>query len=317
MKSQINTILIPTDFSESSGSALTVGISIAKRQNASVTLLNVIDSMIYFQTDGLLLPGIKLPTDIKEIMEDKIENFAEVISNKAGIKVTGKILEGQPCEQICRLAYEEKMKLIVTGMHGSSGIRNFFMGSDAYRIVKNAPCPVLTVPGKCDKKDFKKILFPIRLIPGALEKYFYSRPIIEKNNSELFLLGLTDTKNPRDLTDLVFVVDSLKIQLHNDNIKFEVIYCQDENFPLVINKTCRELEIDLLILTANLDSDWRTFFVGAYVQQVLNQAQVPVLSIKPSFRTTHQDPSYKLTEKWIRSLKYQSDKKAEKVQRFY
>lgn len=302
MESQIKSILIPTDFSESSENALRVGISVAERQKAEIILLHVIDRFAYLQPTEVFLPEIKLMPDINYMIEYRLREFSESIMKKTGIKVSSRVLNGQPFEQICGLAYEEDISLIVIGTHGTSGSRGLFMGSEAYRIVKNASCPVLTIPGKWDKKDFKKVLFPIRLIPGALDKYFYARPIIEKNNSELLLLGLTDMKNTRDTKDLLLLVETIKDQLHNDNIRFQTSYCPDEDFATEVIKTVIKMDIDLIILTANLDIDWKSFFIGPFVQQVLNHSSIPVLSIKPAENQTGEVPSSNLSKKRGKSI---------------
>jgi nucleotide-binding universal stress UspA family protein len=302
MKSQIKSVLIPVDFSESSERALSVGIAIAKRQNADVILLHVLENITSFQPVEVLLPGISLVPDLNVLMEQKITNLALNISNETGIKASGKILLGHPFEQICILAREQQVSLIVIGTHGTSGIRRFFMGSDAYKIVKMAPCPVLTVPGKWDKKDFKRVLFPIRLIPGAIDKYFYARPIIEKNNSELFLLGLTDMKDSVNSKELILLMNKFKQKLHNDMVKFQTGYCHSEDFPSEVIKTAEFFDNDLVILTANLDIDWKTYFLGPFVQQVLNHSRVPVLSIKPSYKGEEKISSLKLAENWGRTL---------------
>jgi nucleotide-binding universal stress UspA family protein len=302
MKSQIRSILIPTDFSDSSQGALTAGISIAKRQNADVILLHVLDNVTYFQPVEVLLPGIKLAPDLNLLMEEKIKELSKKISDETGVKVTGKILQGQPYEQICIFANESKISLIVLGTHGTSGKRKFFIGSDAYRIIKLAPCPVLTIPDQWDKTYFKKVLFPIRIIPGALDKYFYARPIIEKNNSELFLLGLTDMRDPVNSKEIIMLINNLKRKLHNDKIKFQTAYCQSENFPSEVIKTAEFFDIDLIILTTNLDVDWKAFFLGPFVQQVLNHSMIPVLSIKPLIEKAEHFSSLELAEIWGSSL---------------
>ena len=312
MKSQIKSILIPTDFSESSENALAVGISVAKRQKADLILLHVIERIAYLQPTEVFLPNIKLMPDINYMVEYRLQEFSENIMKKTGIKVRSKVLNGQPFEQICGLAYEEDISLIIIGTHGTSGLRGLFMGSEAYRIVKNASCPVLTVPGKWNKKDFKKALFPIRLIPGALDKYLYARPIIEKNNSELFLLGLTDMKNTRNTKELLLLVENLKKQLHNDNITYQTSYCPGEDFPAELIKTAKEVDIDLIILTANIDPDWKTFLIGPFVQQVINHAQVPVLCIKPSNVPNEKGSSFKLLENWGRSINLSTTEKRKK-----
>jgi len=303
MKSQIKTILIPTDFSEPAEKAFAVGIYIAKRQKAEIILLHIIDRFANLEPTEVFLPEMKLEPDLNSMMEERLRELSETMSKKTGIKITGRVLDGQPSERICRLAFEEQVDLTVIGTHGTSGARRFFMGSDAYGVVKNSPCPVLTIPGSWNKKDFKKVLFPIRLIKGALNKYIYARPIIEKNDSELFLLGLTDMKNTKSTRELILLIENLKNQLQNDNVKYQTSYSPSEDFPSEVTKTAGDLDIDLIILTANLDFDWKAFFIGPFVQQVLNHSQVPVLSIKPSFEQGGKVPAFKLAEKWGRSVK--------------
>ena len=303
MLSKIKTILITTDFSESSENALRVGISVAGRHKADIILLHVIDRFAHLQPSEVFLPEMRLLPDINYMIDYRLREFSESLTKSTGIKVKSVVLDGQPSDEICRLAFEGKTSLIVIGTHGTSGLRGLFMGSEAYRIVKSAPCPVLTIPGKWNKEDFKRVLFPIRLIPGATEKYFYARPIIEKNDSELLLLGIADMKDARDTKDLLILVDTLKNQLKNDNIKFQTSYCPGENYPEEVIRITKEMEIDLIILTANIDPDWKTFLIGPFVQQVLNHSQVPVLSIKPSGGKREPNLSAKLVEKWGKAIK--------------
>jgi nucleotide-binding universal stress UspA family protein len=282
MNIQIDSVLIPTDFSELSESALKVGIAIAKRQNAEVTLLHIIDRFSLYPPAEVFSSDTKVPQDIIQTMEKKLIELTKEVQKESGIRVKGKILEGNPSDIICRLAYEENISLIVTGTHGTSGSREFYIGSEAIRVVKKANCPVLTIPGNWQKTDFEKILFPVRIISGALNKYYYSRPIIEKNNSRLFLLGLSEQKYPGDIKEIAILMDKIKIQLHNDKVVFQSAICQSKDFPDETIKISKEYEIDLIVLTTNFDSDFKPYSIGPYAQQVLNQSKLPVLSIKPT-----------------------------------
>ncbi|NJK94599.1 MAG: universal stress protein [Bacteroidales bacterium] len=232
-----------------------VGIAIARRQKAEITLLHVVDRFTYLQPTEVFLPDFRLTPDLILTMEDRLKELANKIQLDTGIKTTGIVLDGQPADRICRFAHEEKISLIVMGTHGTSGIREFFIGSEAFRVVKNATCPVLTVPGEWDKTDFEKVLLPIRLMPGAIEKYFFSRPIIEKNNSETFLLGLTDKKKPAEIKDLAVLLDMLKIQLRSDNVEFQSAFSPCDDFPAKVISVAKDFEADLIVLTANLDYD--------------------------------------------------------------
>jgi nucleotide-binding universal stress UspA family protein len=291
MKTQINSILIPTDFSVLSESALKVGIAIAKRQNAQVTLLHVVDLLPY------LLPTEVLLSSSKEVLsrkEEELKELSEKIQKDTGVKAVVKVLEGTPSDSICKLAYEENISLIVMGIHGVSGLRKFFIGSEAFRVIKNATCPVLTIPGSWQKTDFEKVLFPVRLRPGTLDTYFYARPIIEKNNSELFLLGLYEQKKDMVEEEISMSINKIKLQLDNDKVVFKSESSQSKDFPAKTIEMAMQYEADLIILTANLDHDFKAYFVGPFVQQVVNHSRLPVLSIKPKFNETGQNTSSEL-----------------------
>ncbi len=304
MKDQIASILIPTDFSEHSESALKSGLAIAKRQNAEITILHVIDKLAFLEPSEVFLPDIGHMPDMLLIMEEKIKEISENIQKNSGIKTTGKVLYGQPSTIICQVAYDEKIELIVMGTHGTSGLRKFFIGSETNRVVKNAPCPVLTIPGMWKKTDFTKVLFPIRLNSGALDKYLYSRPIIEKNNSELFLLGLSEIKTADEIKELIFLAHQLKIQLSNDNIKSQIEYSPTDNLPDTIIKKAEETDSDLLIIAANIDNNFKSFFLGPFAQQVINHTHIPVLTLKPATGKTEDNDYLKRSEKWGNSINF-------------
>jgi nucleotide-binding universal stress UspA family protein len=278
MKTQINSILLPTDFSELSESALELGIAIAKRQNAEVTLLHVVDLLPNLLPTQVLLSD---PDEALSRMEEKLQELSEKIQKETGVKAFVKALKGTPSDGICKFAHEENISLIVMGTHGISGLREFFIGSEAYRVVKNATCPVLTIPGNWGKTDFGKVLFPVRLTPGAMDTYFFARPIIEKNNSELYVLGLYEHEKDVDNKEISVSINKLKDQLKNDNVHFKTGITQSKDLPAKILNLAKEYEADLIILTANLDHNFKAFFVGPFVQQVVNHSRLPVLSIKP------------------------------------
>jgi nucleotide-binding universal stress UspA family protein len=302
MNSIIHSILIPTDFSPLSESALKVGIAIAKRQNAELFLLHVVDKFNYLPRQDVFLPDVKLTDDMVSTMEDLILEYSEKLHTDTGLQVTGKILCGIPSDKICQFAFQKDISLIVMGTHGVSGFREFFIGSEAFKVVKFSHCPVLTVPGGWEKTEFSKVLFPIRLIPGAIEKYFFIRPIIEKNNAELIILGLQEKEKTEEFPDLVLLIVELKIQLHNDNISFETLISSGEDFSSSVIETAEKREIDLIVITADLEYEFKSFFIGPFEQQVVNHSKVPVLSIKPSDGQNDPTLMLKLARNWRKSV---------------
>jgi nucleotide-binding universal stress UspA family protein len=301
MNSEINSILVPTDFSPLSECALNVAVAIATRQNAEIDILHVIGESNYLPPSDIFLPDVRVTDDIATTIGDLLVDYSEKLQNDTGIKVNGKILFGIPSDQICQYAKLNSSSLIVMGTHGVTGFREFIIGSEAYNVVKYAQCPVLTVPGNWNRTEFKKILFPIRLVPGANEKYSFIQPIIKKNNAELFILGLQEKESPDKISELVLLMIELKLQLHNDNISFESIICPSEDFSSSVIETAENRDVDLVVITADIEYGFASFFTGTYERQVINHSRLPVLCVKPTERKLDPTLYLKLALNWRKS----------------
>jgi nucleotide-binding universal stress UspA family protein len=283
---KIKSILMPTDFSELSEKALKTAIAICNRQKAKLTLLHVVDLYMLFSSDEVLTPYYFSANEIamKKNKAD-LKKLASKLSEKYNLEIQSKVVDGNPADMICKIAEKEKHDLIVMGTHGASGFRELFMGSNAFRVVKYSPCPVLTVPGNWDKDKFDKIVFPIRLVSGAIDKYDQARPIIQKNNSSLLIIGLLENEKPESLAEFKNQADLLKGKLKKDNIEYSTLVFQSKNFPKKLLNASEGFDADLIVITASLDFDWKKIFIGHYAQHIVNHSKRPVLSIKSEFET--------------------------------
>ncbi|MBL7862212.1 MAG: universal stress protein [Cyclobacteriaceae bacterium] len=278
---EINKILVPVDFSTLANNAIQTAIAMSKRQLATITLMYVVENTyVLFPPEASVAAGALLPQLVHDANQN-LGTLAKELRVKHDIVVNHIVQSGNPADEICRWALHKKMDLIVMGTHGASGLREFFMGSNAYRVVKNAPCPVLTLPGNNQWLDFKKILFPVRLVPNALDKYEMVRPIIRKNGSSLQIAGIVKRNDPTGLTETKALVHSLRKQIVEDEVicVSEVYYCEDvAKQVLAISEVEKP---DLIVITATLDTTLKDFFLGPYTQDIVNHAHFPVLSIKP------------------------------------
>lgn len=282
-KYEINRILVPVDFSTLAKQAMETAVAISKRQLATITLMYVVENTF------VLLPpevsgaaGTLLPQLVKDANEN-LSNLAKELRVKHDIVVNHIVQSGNPADEICRWALHKKMDMIVMGTHGTTGLREFFMGSNAYRVVKNAPCPVLTLPGHNQWIDFRKILFPVRMVPHALDKYEAVRPIIKKNGSSLLIAGVVKNSDPGSLIEMKTLVDTVRQQISDDDIicGSEVHYCDNPSEQVL--DIADRTKPDLIVITATLDSTVKEFFLGPYTQDIVNHAKFPVLSIKPEY----------------------------------
>jgi universal stress protein A len=141
----INSILVPIDFSDYSLKALDYAIDFSERFNAKLILVFVIEPMIY-PTDftfGEIVPSGFEP----KLEENAVNELKKLAEDKIGDKINFEttIRTGRPFLEIISAARELDVDLIIIATHGTTGVEHLLFGSTAEKVVKKAPCPVLTL----------------------------------------------------------------------------------------------------------------------------------------------------------------------------
>ncbi|MBE0502870.1 MAG: universal stress protein [Desulfuromonadales bacterium] len=141
----IKTILFATDFSESSNEAFSYALSFARSFNARLFLLHVISEPVDMR--GFYVPHISfdsLETEIIASAKKMLSDFCAA-HLKATDNFASDVVSGVPFEKIIAAAEQEHADLIVVGTHGRGGLDHLLFGSNAEKIVRKSPVPVLTV----------------------------------------------------------------------------------------------------------------------------------------------------------------------------
>lgn len=150
---KIQNILCPIDFSQSAMNALDYAIELAKVVRADIKLLHVYEdplASIPFARTG----SAGDPTAPIEIIEEaRRKRIAEIERLQAmcashGVQAKVQEIEGTPAQTIVKVAGETGIDLIIMGTHGRTGLSHALVGSVAERVVRQSPCPVLTVRSK-------------------------------------------------------------------------------------------------------------------------------------------------------------------------
>jgi len=134
-------ILVPIDFSINARRALRYAISLAAQFGARVTLLHVVEPVVYPTEMAIMV------TNQKFALNASHHHLAKLGRKLVPEKLRGKVIVrgGQPYFEITETARKLKTDLIVLTMHGYTGIKRVLLGGTAERIIRHAPCPVLTV----------------------------------------------------------------------------------------------------------------------------------------------------------------------------
>ena len=142
---EIRKILFATDFSEGSSNALLYAVDMAKRYGAKLYFVHVIYDVA--KTAGWYVPHVSIDEIYRDMEKSaRAELEKSFIDEMRGFKdIEHIVLKGIPYEEITRFAGENKADLIVIGTHGRRGFDRMLFGSTAEQVVRNAPCPVLSV----------------------------------------------------------------------------------------------------------------------------------------------------------------------------
>lgn len=142
----IRKILVPTDFSETAAVALTYAQALAQQFGAAVDVLHVVPAP-YSALAGPEVPSYSPQQLVAHWEEDARVRLESLLTEAERSALRARLLTrvGHPFVEIVRYAREESIDLIVMGTHGRGAVGHLLLGSVAERVVRKAPCPVLTV----------------------------------------------------------------------------------------------------------------------------------------------------------------------------
>lgn len=157
-------ILVPCDFSKPAINAFRFALDIAAKSNGTVHLLNIVELPVLHDT--VLMPVLSFEQQLLKELQEKGTKEFEKIKTKYAVedaKVISKVDFGVPTRMILDYVSTHSIDIIVMGSHGASGFKEFLIGSNAEKVVRNSTVPVLVI------KDYRK--GPIRSIvfPNTLE----------------------------------------------------------------------------------------------------------------------------------------------------
>lgn len=154
---KLNRILVPTDFSEFSKPAMVHGCAFAARFESELHLLHVVPTpaMLVPEASGFTAPAMQSESDV--MAKDAMKELEKLPGGgwDNGRPIMRDVRTGTAFIEIIEYARANEIDLIVIGTHGRSALMHVLMGSVAERIVRKAPCPVLTV-----KPDGHKFVMP-------------------------------------------------------------------------------------------------------------------------------------------------------------
>tara|TARA_B100001079_G_scaffold95701_1_gene82065 strand:- start:470 stop:928 length:459 start_codon:yes stop_codon:yes gene_type:complete len=139
----IKNILCPVDHSDCSKEALKYAVSFAIKDNSKLYLLHVIDICAFDESINAMTPQIPDDETLAQLKTKLLDCIPEEMRDDMNVEAL--VVQGIPFVEIISTAKRNDVDMIVLGSHGRTGISHMMMGSVSEKVVRKAPCPVLTV----------------------------------------------------------------------------------------------------------------------------------------------------------------------------
>lgn len=141
----VTSLLVPTDFSENARQALSMAAEIARPAKAVLHIVHIVEPVVYPADWSYAQVGF---ADIEQELFDNATKELGVLKASLeadGLTVVTSVLRGRASDEICGYARTNGISIIAIGTHGRSGLEHFLFGSTTERVLRKAPCPVLSV----------------------------------------------------------------------------------------------------------------------------------------------------------------------------
>ena len=136
--------LYPTDFSDFAAHAQSYVIELAKKFDAEVLLIHVTSGTIFPVAYSIGVDSGDIDLQIQKAAKKHLHKIEERVAAE-GVKVSSELRVGEPFPEIIGVARREVVDLIIMATHGHGAVKHMFLGSTAEKVVRKAPCPVLTI----------------------------------------------------------------------------------------------------------------------------------------------------------------------------
>ncbi|NND95500.1 MAG: universal stress protein [Flavobacteriales bacterium] len=254
-------ILVPFDGSKSSLVALRTALNVAGRFDTKVTAVYV-----------KRIDDDKKADEVKEVIEKE--------RTASGRSILLMRPVGKMYKEVVKTVEEVGADVIIMGTHGISGFEEFWIGSNAFRVVSSSPVPVITMQETFDKRSFEKIVAPIDQSKDTRQKIPMVARLAKLFKAEVHLIGTTKYSDDESSSIVRrYMRQSLEL-LDKEDVKPIVTYELGKNVAKTTLTYAKEQKADLIVMMSESEPS-SGFFMGSNAQQVVNHSDIPVLTLQP------------------------------------
>lgn len=295
---KFNQILFPTDFSPNAQAALVHALFHAESFAARLTVLHGLIAGEPSAPHDYLEPD-EFSRRMEEVAAVQMKESLEAHKDRA-LDIYQTTIWGElASELILEYARQHDTDLIVMGTHGRKGLNRFFLGSVAEEVIRNAPCPVMTVRSKAGEARFeplRHVVVPVDFSPISVEALQIARHVAILHKAKLTLLHVVEEyfypggleAGIAPISEIIPDIKQKRLDMLNqlgqdhiqDEIEFHTVVTSGRASESIVN-WADENQADFIALGTHGFGGLNRFFLGSTAERVVRKAQVPVCTIRP------------------------------------
>jgi nucleotide-binding universal stress UspA family protein len=254
-------ILVPIDFSKQSLAAIKQSYNLAKYTHSKLILLHV------FEKQG-------------DESFDALNKLTKQTEQESGVPTDYLNVQGDIYDETDRVAEEMSATLIIAGLESHMKFRQI-VGSSASKLIRKAPCPVITIRGDEHRDGCENILLPLDLSPESREKTDVAVQFAKYFGASIRILGVFDADDTDYENKLLAYSHQVK-----QFVKSKGISCTNKSVPTkdiatTVVDYANKIESDLIMIMNKPDLGIIEFFKGTDAQKIVDISNIPVMTIQP------------------------------------
>lgn len=268
-------IIVPIDFSKESINGLRLAIIFANRFGSEI-------QMVYVQ---------KFPTELGRVGFDEEYNKATQEFEKLMKEYSSKLIEGAALGYIVKKGkiYREvvnqsqafKDTMIVCSTHGASGFEEFFIGSNAFRIISATDCPVVTIRHGSMPREIEKIVMPIDISSDTRQKVPITAEIARAFGAEIHIVAVSTMQSEDIDNRLNAYTKQVADYLKDNKVDYKTASLKGDNITDITIEYALDVNADIISIMTEQVESISNYVLGSYAQQMLSKSPIPVLSVTP------------------------------------
>lgn len=272
-------IIVPIDFSEYSEYALEAAAILAKKNNAEIFALHMLEmSNAVFTASGESQQPKML--FYLRLAEQKFKEFLDR-DYLEGIKITPIVKNFKVFSEVSEVAEEHGADLIVMGSHGVSGFTEVFVGSNTEKVVRHSTLPVLVIKQKPANLSFEHVVFASDFSEKSVDAYKRALQILGEDSKVNLLYVNVPGENFKSTAEMEQNVASFLMMAEgNMNNLNKVHYVSDYSIQQGIINFSNLFGADLIVMPTHGRKGLAHFFEGSISEDMANRANLPVMTFK-------------------------------------